>query len=82
MNLLFWVAFGLITGIVANLLDPRPSEGGAIGAIILGIGGALLGGLLANLVLGIRITGFDLPSLAISVLGAMLLLFLGRAIRA
>lgn len=81
MNIIFWIIFGMITGIIANLIDPQSSQGGIIGAVILGVGGALVGGLLANLVLGIQITGFDLPSFAIAIMGSLLLLFIGRAVR-
>lgn len=79
MNLLAWVIFGLITGIVANIIDPYPARGGLLGAIVLGILGAILGGFLGNLVFGMGITGFNFPSFAVAVLGSLLLLFIGRA---
>lgn len=82
MNIVSWVIFGLVVGVIANLIDPQPSQGGLVGAIILGILGALLGGFLANLIFGIGISGFNFTSLAIAVLGSLLLLFIGRAIRA
>jgi len=81
VNLLAWILFGLIAGVIANAIDPRPSRGGLIGAIILGIAGALIGGFLANLLFGIGVTGFNLTSFAIAVLGSLLLLFIGRALR-
>lgn len=81
MNLVAWVLFGLLVGLVANILDPNPSRGGVLGAIILGIVGALVGGFLSSLVFGVGITGFNVTSFAISVLGAMALLYLGRALR-
>ncbi len=59
MSLLAWVFFGLIAGSIANLLDPEPSKGGILGSIILGVLGAVVGGYLANLLLGITITGFN-----------------------
>jgi uncharacterized membrane protein YeaQ/YmgE (transglycosylase-associated protein family) len=79
MNILFWVIFGLIVGTVANLIDPEPSQGGWFGAMILGILGAMLGGFLGNMVFGIGISGFNFPSLAVAVLGALFLLFIGKA---
>lgn len=79
MNILWWILFGLIVGALANAVDPRPARGGVTGAIILGILGALVGGFLTSLVLGIGITGFNLTSLVIAVLGALLVLFLQRA---
>lgn len=81
MNILAWIIFGLIVGIVANIIDPYPEKGGLLGAVVLGMLGSILGGFLGNLVFGIGVTGFNFPSFAIAVLGSLLLLFLGRAIR-
>lgn len=81
MSTISWIIFGLIAGTVANIIDPRPSSGGVIGAIILGIVGALVGGFLANLVLGLDITGFNLTSFIIAIAGSLLLLYVGRALR-
>lgn len=81
MNLLTWIIFGLIVGIIANLLDPEPEKGGLIGAIMLGVLGAILGGFLSSLVFGVGISGFNITSLLISTAGALLLLILSRAIR-
>ncbi len=81
MNLLAWVAFGVISGVIANLIDPEPNQGGIMGAVILGILGSLLGGFLANLVFGVAITGFNFSSFVVAVGGSLLLLFLGRAFR-
>jgi uncharacterized membrane protein YeaQ/YmgE (transglycosylase-associated protein family) len=81
MNILAWVVFGLIAGTIANLIDPQPSSGGLLGSIVLGILGAVVGGFVANLLFGLNVTGFNFTSFVISVLGSLLLLFIGRAIR-
>lgn len=78
MNILTWVLFGLIAGSIANLLDPEPSRGGVLGSIVLGVLGALVGGFLANVLLGLTISGFNLTSFLIAVGGSLLLLFIGR----
>lgn len=79
MNILAWIVFGLIVGAIANWLDPRPSQGGFLGAIILGILGALLGGFLGDLLFGIGVTGFNFSSFIVAVIGALILLFVSRA---
>lgn len=79
MNIISWIIFGIIVGSIANIIDPHPSEGGWVGAVVLGILGAILGGFLGNMVFGIGISGFNFPSLAVAVLGALFLLFIGRA---
>lgn len=79
MNIVFWIIFGLLTGIIANIIDPHPQKGDWLGAMILGILGAILGGFLGNIVFGIGISGFNFPSFAVAVLGSLFLLFISRA---
>jgi uncharacterized membrane protein YeaQ/YmgE (transglycosylase-associated protein family) len=79
MSILSWLLFGLIAGVLANLLDPAPQEGGFIGAMVLGMLGSLLGGFLSSLIFGMGITGFNFTSFIIAVLGSLLLLFIQRA---
>ena len=81
MNILSWAVFGLIAGVIANAIDPEPSSGGVLGAIVLGVVGALVGGFLANLVFGVGVTGFNISSLVVAVLGSLLVLMAGRAFR-
>lgn len=78
MSILIWIVFGLIVGLIANLIDPKPAKGGILSAVALGIAGALLGGFLSSIILGIGITGFDINSLVIATLGALLVMFIGR----
>ncbi|MBI2033018.1 MAG: GlsB/YeaQ/YmgE family stress response membrane protein [Candidatus Levybacteria bacterium] len=79
MDILAWAAFGLIAGTIANIIDPRPSSGGILGSMVLGIVGALVGGFLANLVFGVGVTGFNLTSFVVAVIGALIVLFGVRA---
>lgn len=81
MTIITWLIFGLITGFIANVLDPRPSEGGVIGAILLGVGGAFLGGVLASIILGGSNGSFTFSSFSLAMLGALLLLLIGRVIK-
>lgn len=81
MNIVAWVLFGLLVGLIANLLDPRPSQGGILGAIVLGVVGSLVGGFVSSLIFGVGVTGFNFTSFAVAVLGSLLLLYLGRALR-
>lgn len=81
MNVLLWILFGLVAGLIAQAIDPRRNNGGILGTLVLGIAGALVGGFLASLIFGVGVTGFNLTSLIIAVLGAIILLYLGRAIR-
>lgn len=74
-----WIVFGLIVGIIAKLLMPGRDPGGFIITALLGIAGALLGGALG------RFAGLYTPGepagLFMSVIGAIVLLFLYRWMR-
>jgi uncharacterized membrane protein YeaQ/YmgE (transglycosylase-associated protein family) len=48
MTILGWIVFGLIVGIVAKFMMPGPDPGGFILTILLGIGGALVGGFIGR----------------------------------
>jgi uncharacterized membrane protein YeaQ/YmgE (transglycosylase-associated protein family) len=75
MGFLAWIALGLIVGVVAKFLMPGDDPGGMIVTILIGVAGGLLGGFLgAQFGIG-SVTGFDLPSFALAIGGALLLLF-------
>lgn len=80
INLLTWVAFGLVTGLIASAFSTERLKGGVYGAIILGIIGALAGGAIATFVMGVGMRGFDLTSFAIAIAGAILFLIAHRLI--
>ena len=49
MPIIGWILFGLVVGMVAKLLMPGRDPGGMIVTILLGIGGALIGGFIGRL---------------------------------
>jgi uncharacterized membrane protein YeaQ/YmgE (transglycosylase-associated protein family) len=81
MGILAWVVVGAIAGILANVIYPEPSQGGLIAAILLGIVGAVVGGFLASLVTNRDMTtGINVTTIVVSLLGALVALFLWNAI--
>lgn len=81
MGIIAWIIFGLLAGIVAKFIMPGPDPGGIFITILLGIAGALLGGFIGSL-LGLGgISGFNLGSFLIAVVGAILLLWIYRSMR-
>ena len=79
MGILAWIVVGLIGGAIAKMLMPGNDPGGLILTILLGIAGAVVGGFVAvALNLSNGIDDFDIGSIALSVLGSMLLLFVYR----
>lgn len=81
MGILAWILFGLIAGAIAKLIMPGRDPGGFLVTIGLGIVGALLGGFLGQIVGIGGISGFNLGSFALAVVGAVLLLVLYRAMK-
>jgi uncharacterized membrane protein YeaQ/YmgE (transglycosylase-associated protein family) len=82
MNIIAWIIVGLIGGALAKLLMPGNDPGGIILTIVLGIVGALLGGFISvALGIGNGVDDFDLGTIVLSVLGAMLILGAYRLVR-
>ena len=75
-DVLIWIVFGLVVGVIAKLMMPGRDPGGAIITILLGIVGAVLGGFLG------RALGFYGPNepagFLMSLIGAVLLLWIYR----
>jgi uncharacterized membrane protein YeaQ/YmgE (transglycosylase-associated protein family) len=69
-----WVVFGLIAGAIAKYLMPGNAPDGTIETIVLGIGGAVVGGFLGTLLGFENISGFDLSSMALAVEGGLVVL--------
>ena len=80
MGVISWIVFGLLAGVIAKWLTSGSDPKGCFVTIIIGIVGAAIGGWIGTqLGLG-TITGFDLRSFALAVVGAILLLLVLRAI--
>ena len=80
MGILAWIVFGLIVGIVAKWIVPGSGFGGVLGDIIVGIIGAFLGGWIYGFFAHVGVTGFNIPSMVCALVGAVVLLFIVRAL--
>ena len=81
MGILSWLLFGLIAGALAKLIMPGDDPGGFIITILIGIGGAVIGGFIGTLLGFGDVTGFNFGSFVIAIIGALVLLFLYRSMR-
>ena len=82
MGIIAWIIFGLIAGIIAKLIMPGRDGGGFLLTCILGIVGAVVGGWLATMFgIGGSISGFNLHSFLVAVVGAILVLGVFRLLR-
>lgn len=80
MGILSWIILGLIAGALAKFLMPGDDPGGIIVTILLGIVGAVVGGFLASL-LGVGgVSGLNLGSLLIAILGSIVVLIIYRMV--
>ncbi|NTW28851.1 MAG: GlsB/YeaQ/YmgE family stress response membrane protein [Coriobacteriia bacterium] len=73
MGIFTWIVVGLIAGVIAKLV--MGDSLGWIMTIILGIVGAFVGGWVSGLFGGPGVTGFDLVSILVAALGAVIVLF-------
>ena len=81
MNIILWILFGAIAGWIASMIMGTDAQMGALANIIVGIVGAVLGGFLMNAFGAPGVTGFNLPSLLVATVGAVVLLFLASMVR-
>jgi uncharacterized membrane protein YeaQ/YmgE (transglycosylase-associated protein family) len=79
MGILAWIILGLIAGAIAKAIMPGRDPGGFIVTALIGIVGAVIGGFVGNLLFGIGgVSGVDIRSILIAVVGALLLLWIYR----
>jgi uncharacterized membrane protein YeaQ/YmgE (transglycosylase-associated protein family) len=81
MNIILWIVFGGIVGWLASIIMKTNAEMGIGSNIIVGILGALLGGWVATLFGGPTVTGFNISSFLVAILGAVILLAIVRGFR-
>lgn len=80
MSILAWIVLGLIAGFIGSKIVNKSGEG-IIVDILLGIVGAVLGGWLFNRFGAAGVTGLNLYSLLVAVIGSVLFLVIYHAIR-
>lgn len=80
MGLLASILVGLIAGLVASWLMKAKTS--AWMDILLGIAGSILGGWISSLFTGVNlVSGFNLTSILVSIVGAVIVIFIYRLIK-
>jgi len=79
MSILAWIVLGLIAGFLASKLVNNTGEG-AVVDILLGVVGAIVGGWLFNFLGAAGVTGLNIYSLLVAIVGASIVLFLYHAL--
>jgi uncharacterized membrane protein YeaQ/YmgE (transglycosylase-associated protein family) len=81
MGIIGWIILGLLAGAIAKAILPGDDPGGIIVTTIIGIVGAIVGGLIASaLNIGDLDEFFDIGTWIIAILGSLLLLVVYRAV--
>jgi uncharacterized membrane protein YeaQ/YmgE (transglycosylase-associated protein family) len=82
MGIIGWIILGLLAGAIAKAVMPGSDPGGIIVTILIGIVGAVLGGFLANELLGVDAMDefFDVSTWLAAIVGALILLFIYRLV--
>jgi uncharacterized membrane protein YeaQ/YmgE (transglycosylase-associated protein family) len=79
MSVVGWIVFGLITGFIASKAVNGRGAGCFIN-IALGLVGAMVGGFIFTRIGGHRVTGFNIYSMLVAVVGAIVVLVIYHAI--
>jgi uncharacterized membrane protein YeaQ/YmgE (transglycosylase-associated protein family) len=79
MSILGWLVLGLIAGFIASKIINGSGEG-LIVDIVLGIVGAVVGGYVFNFFGHVGVTGLNLYSMLVAVVGAVIVLWIYHAI--
>lgn len=80
MGILSWIIVGGLSGWIASMIMKRNGSMGALANIIVGIVGALIGGFVMGLFGFGGVSGFNIWSVLVSVLGSVILLWIGNKI--
>ncbi len=81
MNLLLWIIFGALVGWIASLVMGTDAQQGLVLNIVVGVIGAFLGGTIMNFFGASSVTGFNLYSFIVALVGSIVLIAIVRALR-
>lgn len=81
MNILLWILFGALVGWIASLIMKTNRQQGTLIDIVVGVVGAVIGGFLFETLGRSGVTGFNLYSMFVAVIGAVILLAIVKAVR-
>ncbi len=79
LDIVLWILFGALAGWIASKIMKTDAQMGAVANIIVGIIGAFVGGFLFRMLTGTAVEGFNLVSLIVAIIGAVILLAIVKA---
>ncbi len=81
MGIIYWLVLGALAGWLASIIMGKNAKMGLVANIIVGVAGAFIGGYIMKLLGQDGVTGFNLWSILVSVVGACVLLFIANLIK-
>lgn len=81
MNILLWIVLGAVAGWIASMILKTDSQQGFLADLFFGIAGAVVGGFLFGLFGQPGVTGFNIYSLIVAVIGASVVIYAARMFR-
>ncbi len=81
MGICGWIVLGGLAGWAASIIAGTNARMGLLANIIVGVVGAMIGGWIFNFFGGYGVTGFNVYSFAVAVVGATVLLYIVKLIR-
>jgi uncharacterized membrane protein YeaQ/YmgE (transglycosylase-associated protein family) len=80
VSVVAWIVLGLVGGAAAEAAFPsRSAQRGWVPSLVVGVLGAVIGGFLAAVLLGLDITVLDFTTVLVAALGALSLILVVRA---
>jgi uncharacterized membrane protein YeaQ/YmgE (transglycosylase-associated protein family) len=81
MNILLWIILGALSGWIASIVMKTNAQQGLLMDVVLGIVGAVAGGFIMNFFGQPGVDGFNIYSILVAVIGAIVVLSIGKAAR-
>ncbi len=81
MSIIYWIIIGALAGWIASMITGKNREMGAGANILFGVVGAFIGGFIMNLIGGQGFTGFNVWSLLVAILGAVVLIWIVNGVK-
>lgn len=81
MGIIGWIVLGGLAGWVASMIQGADGQMGVFANIVVGIIGAFIGGFVFSLFGGEGVTGFNIYSFLVALVGAVILLAIVKAIK-
>jgi uncharacterized membrane protein YeaQ/YmgE (transglycosylase-associated protein family) len=80
LDIVLWILFGALAGWIASKIMKTDAQMGAMANIVVGIIGAFIGGFVVRMLTGNEVDGFNIGSLLVAILGAVILLAIVKAV--